>query len=130
MTGGERVEAVDPRRSQWLAALRQSDPSRLRDGSHPHGFTFSWENRSMRRSRSAIVGGVVVALAVAFSGCGGDSGTAPGSGFLGDGTTVEFKSTDTSQFEGMKNQMMKNMQTKAHTKKPAPPKKEAEEKKP
>ena len=46
------------------------------------------------------------------------------------GTSVEFKSTDTSQFEAMKNQMMKNMQTKAHTKKPAPPKKEAEEKKP
>lgn len=35
---------------------------------------------------------------------------------------VEFKPTDTNQFESMKNQMLEGMKTKDYTKKPAAPK--------
>jgi hypothetical protein len=74
--------------------------------------------------------GFGIILAIAFSGCGGDSTPAPGSGFLGEGSTVEFKSTDTSQFNPMIKQMQENMRNKAYIKKPAAPKKEEEKKKP
>jgi hypothetical protein len=74
--------------------------------------------------------GFGVILAIAFSGCGGDSTPAPGSGFLDGGTTVEFKSTDTSPFNPMIKQMQENMKTKAYIKKQAAPKKEEEKKKP
>jgi hypothetical protein len=68
--------------------------------------------------------GFAVILAAAFAGCGGDSGPAPGSGFLDSGTTVEFKSTDTNQFNPMIKQMQENMKNRAYTKKPAAPKEE------
>ena len=82
----------------------------------------------MRRFCSAMMGFGII-LAAAFAGCGSDSGPAPGSGFLDSGTTVDFKPTDTSQFNPMIKQMQENMKTRAYTKKPAAPKKEEEKKK-
>jgi hypothetical protein len=73
--------------------------------------------------------GFGILLAAAFSGCGGDSSPAPGSGFLDGGTTVEFKSTDTNQFNPMIKQMQENMRNKAYIKKPAAPKKEEDKEK-
>jgi len=86
----------------------------------------------MRRFCSAIAG-VVFVLTAAVSGCGGDSGPAPGEGFLdgGGGTgVVPFKSTDTSQFSPMVNQMKEAMKKRDYTKKPVAPKEsKADEKK-
>jgi hypothetical protein len=82
----------------------------------------------MRRFRSAMMG-FGLTLAAAFTGCGGDSGPAPGAGFLDSGTAVEFKSTDTNQFNPMIKQMQENMKNRAYTKKPIAPKKEEEKKK-
>ena len=82
----------------------------------------------MRRVLWAMMGFGVI-LAAASSGCTGESAPAPGSGFLDSGTTVEFKSTDTSPFNPMIKQMQENMKNKGYTKKPAAPKKEEEKKK-
>ncbi len=82
----------------------------------------------MRRFRSAMIGMGII-LAAEDSGCTGDSGPAPGSGFLNDGTTVEFKSTDTSQFNPMIKQMQEGMRNRSYTKKPVAPKEEKEKKK-
>ena len=75
----------------------------------------------MRQFCTAMVG---VALLVLVTGCGGDTGAAPGSGFLDDASNsgVPFKSTDMSQFESMKSQTQDIMKNKSYTKKPAPPK--------
>jgi hypothetical protein len=73
--------------------------------------------------------GLGVLWAAAVSGCSGDSGPAPGSGFLDSGTAVEFKSTDTGQFDSMVKQMQDNMKNKSYTKRPVAPKKEEEKKK-
>jgi hypothetical protein len=88
----------------------------------------------MRRFFSAMTGAVLV-LAAVLSGCGGDSGPAPGSGFLdepGGRSAVPFKSTDTSQFDMMKKQMMESQKSGVFMKKPTPPPKDtrAAEKKP
>jgi hypothetical protein len=88
----------------------------------------------MRRFCSAMAGAVLV-LAAVLSGCGGDSGSAPGAGFLdepGGRSAVPFKSTDTSQFDKMKQQMMESQKSGVFMKKPIPPPKEAKpaEKKP
>jgi hypothetical protein len=84
----------------------------------------------MRRICSVITG-VVFVLAAAFAGCGGDSGPAPGEGFLdGAGTSsVQFKSTDTNQFNPLINQMKENMKTGGYRKKQVAPKETAVEKK-
>jgi hypothetical protein len=75
----------------------------------------------MRRSRMAMMG--IVFVAAAFAGCGGDSGAAPGSGFLDDGSNaVPFKSTDLTQFGDLQNQMKDNMKKNNYTQKQAPPK--------
>ena len=83
----------------------------------------------MHRSCLAKLGTVLIA-AVAFFGCGGDTTPTPGSGFLEGGEAVPFKSTDTSQFDGMMKQMQESMKNKAYTKKPAPTKQDANTKKP
>ena len=82
----------------------------------------------MRRFCAMLTGAAWI-LAGAIAGCGGDTAPAPGSGFLDSPTSVEFKSTDLTPFESMKNAMMKNMQTKAYTKKPAATKEKGETKK-
>jgi hypothetical protein len=75
----------------------------------------------MRRFCITMAG--VVFVAAAFAGCGGDSGAAPGSGFLDDGNNaVPFKSTDMTPFESMKQQTQDHMKNKSYTKKAAPPK--------
>jgi hypothetical protein len=84
----------------------------------------------MRRFCSFVMG-VAFALAAAFSGCGGDSGPAPGDGFLdgGGGGGSQFKSTDTSQFNPLINQMKESMKKQDYRKKPAAPKETKTEKK-
>ena len=76
----------------------------------------------MRRFYSAIVGTVLV-LAAGFFGCGGDSGPAPGEGFLdsagGGSSAVQFKPTDLTPLNPMINQMKENMKKRDYTKKSA-----------
>jgi hypothetical protein len=81
----------------------------------------------MRRFCIAMVG--VVLVASAFAGCGGDSGAAPGSGFLDDGSSaVPFKSTDMTPFESMKQQTQDHMKNRTYTKKATPPKEDEKKK--
>jgi hypothetical protein len=78
------------------------------------------------------MGSAVLMVAAVVSGCGGDSGSAPGTGFLdggGDGGVVQFKSTDTTQFNPMVKQMQESMRKRDYTKKPTPPKDTKGEKK-
>ena len=84
----------------------------------------------MRRICSVIIG-VVFVLAAAFAGCGGDSGPAPGEGFL-DGagsSSVQFKPTDTNQFNPLINQMKEKMKSGDYRKRPVAPKETKTEKK-
>jgi hypothetical protein len=77
-----------------------------------------------------VFAGAALVLTAAAVGCGGDSTPAPGSGFLNDTSTFEFKSTDVSQFASMTDAMKKNMQSGAYTKRPTPSAKEKRETKP
>jgi len=82
----------------------------------------------MRQACTAMMSAGFLVLAVAFSGCGGDTGAAPGSGFLSEGPADEFKSTDITPLNPMIEQMKKNMLNKAYTQKPVPPKEKGDEK--
>jgi hypothetical protein len=74
----------------------------------------------MRRIFVSIAGAGCLVLAVSFVGCGGDSGPAPGSGFITETTPTDFKSTDTTQFNKMIDQMKEVQKTGAHAKRPVP----------
>ncbi len=60
----------------------------------------------MFRKSCMLAGGILVSFAIA--GC--DSGVKEG--------TVEFKPTNTSQFDAMKNQMLEGIKSKSYTQKP------------
>ena len=82
----------------------------------------------MRRFCLATVS--VVVVAVAFAGCGGDSGAAPGSGFLEDASTsVPFKSTDLTPLTEMQNQMKEHAKKGDYKVKAIPPKEKTEKSK-
>ncbi len=79
----------------------------------------------MRRSRIAMVG--VLLVAAAFAGCGGDSGAAPGSGFIDEGSNaVPFKSTDLTPLADMQAQMKEKAKSGAYKQRPTPPKDKAD----
>jgi len=87
----------------------QIDRTDRRPGLNP--CLFPLEIISMR-IMTEVLGFVLV---LTLCGCG-DSGVTEGS--------VPFKETNTSQFDEMKNQMMKNIKTKSYLKKPVAPKAE------
>ena len=84
----------------------------------------------MRRFSTTMVGAAFLVLAASFAGCGGDSATAPGTGFLTEATHEDFKLTDLSPFENMKSQMQE-IQKKGtgSAYKPTPSKEKSESKK-
>jgi hypothetical protein len=82
----------------------------------------------MRRICVAMGGVAFFVMAAAFSGCGGDSGSAPGSGFLTEATPTDFKSTDMTQFKDMMSQTQEHMKKGGYTQRPAPSKQKAADK--
>ncbi len=81
----------------------------------------------MRRLFTTMVGAAFLVLAAAFVGCGGDSATAPGTGFLTEATPTDFKLTDTTQFNSMIDQMKSAQKSGGYTQRPTP-KSKAEDK--
>jgi hypothetical protein len=78
----------------------------------------------MRRFLMTSTSAGLLVLAASFVGCGGDSGPAPGSGFLTEATPTDFKSTDTNQFNKMMDEMKGVQKSGAHAKRPVPKSKE------
>ncbi len=82
----------------------------------------------MRRFVMTAASAGLLVVAASFVGCGGDSGPAPGSGFLTETTPTDFKSTDLTPFESMKNQMQESMKKGNYAQRPVPPKEKDKEK--